>query len=425
VFRLKINRRRDFRAPTSSLAQRIRRLTPLERTEEARAFLAQFCRELGHDQAFLRRRWGTISAELKRHRYYEHTAEELTFGARVAWRNHSRCIGRLYWESLEVSDCRTLVEPDAIAHRAAQHLDEAFNDGKIRSLISVFSPIRGDQFPAYIESRQLTQYAGYSDHRTGRVIGDRQNVELTRIAQSLGHVPPDERSNFDILPIVMRDQQDRRLIRMLPATAHREVSIRHPESDGFNRLGLRWYAVPCISGMILTIGGMDYPCAPFNGFYMVTEIGSRDLADTMRYDLLPQVSRALGDVPDSHGTLLWQDRALTELNRAVLHSYRQAGVMLLDHHSASEHFRRFCQREHGAGRHVSADWSWIVPPHASSSCEVFHMPMQELSAVPNYYWNHASDGLPLMPYYGDLERGRWTRRLDHWKRRWKLWSRKP
>src|SRR5688572_25655124 len=31
---------------------------------------------------------------------YWHTPDELVFGARAAWRNNARCIGRLYWRSL-------------------------------------------------------------------------------------------------------------------------------------------------------------------------------------------------------------------------------------------------------------------------------------------------------------------------------------
>ncbi|MEZ4951785.1 MAG: nitric oxide synthase oxygenase [Saprospiraceae bacterium] len=33
---------------------------------------------------------------------YRHTLEELTFGTRVAWRNNNECIGRLFWNTLEV-----------------------------------------------------------------------------------------------------------------------------------------------------------------------------------------------------------------------------------------------------------------------------------------------------------------------------------
>ena len=37
---------------------------------------------------------------------YRHTAIELEHGARMAWRNSGRCIGRLYWRSLVVRDAR-------------------------------------------------------------------------------------------------------------------------------------------------------------------------------------------------------------------------------------------------------------------------------------------------------------------------------
>jgi nitric oxide synthase oxygenase domain/subunit len=46
--------------------------------------------------------------------------------------------------------------------------------------------------------------------------------------------------------------------------------------------------------MRLTIGGVQYPLAPFNGWYMGTEIGARNLADADRYDMLPTVAARLG-----------------------------------------------------------------------------------------------------------------------------------
>lgn len=425
MFSFKIYKQRNFTAPVTSLAQRFRRLGKLERQEEAKAFLVQFCRETEQDCTYQKRRWGEVARDLKRHGYYEHTPEELTFGARVAWRNHARCIGRLFWEGLEVRDCRAHNEPDAIVERVASHMVDAISCGGIRSMISVFSPIQNGRQAAYIESRQITQYAGYFDAKSGRVLGDRQNVEVTRIATALGFKPKSGPSGFDVLPLILRDSQDRRLIAMLPEKCYQQVDISHPEIDALAELKLRWYAVPCISGMIMTIGGIDYPCAPFNGFYMATEIASRDLADPMRYDILPQVSRAIGDSPQKDGTVLWQDRALTELNRAVLHSYRERGITITDHHSASDNFRRFCQREHASGRQVSADWAWIVPPQASSYCEAFHMPMKDLHSVPNFYWNRSEDGLRLMPFYGDQEQSKVSRRMEEWRRSWKTWSRRP
>ena len=73
-----------------------------------------------------------------------------------------------------------------------------------------------------------------------------------------------------------------------------EVPLTHPDLDWFAELGLRWHAVPAISNMRLEIGGVRYPAAPFNGWYMGTEIGARNLADADRYDLLPVVAARMG-----------------------------------------------------------------------------------------------------------------------------------
>ena len=63
-------------------------------------------------------------------------------------------------------------------------------------------------------------------------------------------------------------------------------------------------AVPLVSGMILTIGEVDYPCAPFNGFYFGTEIAS----------------------------------------------FKAAGVKMVDHHTTSDQFMTFHAREQAQGR---------------------------------------------------------------------------
>ncbi|MGH3369783.1 MAG: nitric oxide synthase oxygenase, partial [Nocardioidaceae bacterium] len=63
---------------------------------------------------------------------YWHTAEELAFGARAAWRNNARCIGRLYWRSLQVRDLRTVSDAGGVAGHCFEHLRAANNGGKIR-----------------------------------------------------------------------------------------------------------------------------------------------------------------------------------------------------------------------------------------------------------------------------------------------------
>lgn len=407
---------------SNPLERRRRHLSSLEIREEARAFLQLHGEATGGTRSAFARRWADVRRSLSRSGHYEHTPDELAFGARLAWRNHARCIGRLFWESLEVADCRHVTEPEAMAARIADHMTEALGDGRVRSIISVFAPIERQRFPAYVESQQITQYAGHA-MADGSVLGDRQNVEATRIARSLGWRPPGDPTRFDLLPFLIRDAADRRALFSLPTGSVREIPILHPAHAALAEMALRWYAVPCVSGMILTIGGIDYPCAPFNGFYMCTEIASRNLVDVKRYNLIPDIARAFGLDPAPSGARLWRDTALTELNRAVLHSFRQAGVTMVDHHAASDQYMEFHRREQAQGRRVAADWRWIVPPQASSQCEVFHLRMRNFHPVPNYYYHRGDDGLQLMPWYGDRHRTRPERIVDRLTRRWKIWKR--
>lgn len=398
------------------LRRRLRRLGRWERCEEATAFVDLYHTENQQPDCVRRSRKRAVARDMMRHGYYEHTPEELAYGARVAWRNHARCIGRLFWNSLEVVDCRAIQCPDLIAGRAIEHLRDAGGSGKIRSIISIFAPVRGSRLreplPPYIESQQLVRYAGYSIPGKG-YLGDQANLEPTRIARAMGWKPPPSPGAFDILPIMIRDAQGRRLLYTLPSGTVREVDIEHPVHTEIAGLSLKWYTVPCISSMILTIGGIDYPCAPFNGYYMVTEIASRNLGDSLRYNMLPRVAQCLGLNPGGSTDPMWRDRALTELNTAVLYSFKRDGVTMVDHHLASEQYMMFVQREQSSGRTPSGDWSWIVPPEAAASTEVFHLSMKDRALVPNYYKSRASDGANLALNYDDEYRPRLRR---HWDR---------
>lgn len=395
------------------LARRLRHLSSLERRAEARAFVKLFFTEHPSSKQHRSRRLAEVDRALKVHGSYVHTSEELAFGARVAWRNHARCIGRLYWRALEIRDRRDVTDPDAIAQDVAEHMRRALNGGKVRSVITVYPPAVPGALPAHIDAGQITRYAGHLQ-RKGEVIGDRANVEATRQAKAAGW--QGTQSAFDVLPVPIVTANGHRLHRTLPPDVTRHIPLTHPTYKAFGALGLQWYAVPCISGMIMSIGGIDYPCAPFNGFYMGTEIASRNLADPWRYDALSTAARAFDLDPDGADTL-WRDRTLTELNSAILHSYQQAGVTLIDHHTAARDFMRFRDNEAAHGRKMHADWAWIVPPQASAISPPFHIGMQDAQAVPNYYHSWMSDGWPLMPFEGDRARSRYGAHL-HAARRW-------
>lgn len=330
-----------------------------------------------------------VRREIESQGTYEHTAAELAFAARVAWRNSSRCIGRLYWRSLRVRDRRHVTAADDIAAEAIAHLREATNGGRIRPLITIFAPeAAGCPGPRILNS-QLIRYAGH-EMAGGTVTGDPASTGITRLARSLGWPGFDPPGRFDILPLVVQEAGRAPAWYELPAGALLEVPLSHPDFGWFADLGLRWYAVPVISDMYLEAGGIRYPAAPFNGWYMGTEIGSRDLSDAGRYEQLPVIARGMG-LDTASDRNLWKDKALTELNLAVLYSFRVAGVTITDHHTEAARFLKHLDLEERQGRACPADWTWIVPPAASSTTPVFHRYYQDFDQTPNFY-RHPAPG---------------------------------
>ncbi|WP_437679288.1 nitric oxide synthase oxygenase [Sorangium sp. So ce131] len=346
---------------------------------EAEVFLRQCYAELGVPSAF-EERWQDVRASLEQHGTYTHLADELTYGARLAWRNSSRCIGRFFWSTLHVRDMRHLKTEEEVFQAILEHLDLATNGGDIRATLTAFRPwaprIR-------IWNGQIVRYAGYR-LPDGSILGDPANVELTEQALSLGW-PGGARTRFDLLPIIVQIGDSRPRWFELPPERVLEVPIEHPRHAWFAELGLKWHALPAVCNMALDLGGVHYTAVPFNGFYMGTEIGARNLSDVTRYNQLPVIAERLG-LDRSRSDTLWQDAALVELNVAVLHSFRQAKVRMLDHHTLADYFKKFEQQERQCKRPVYADWSWIVPPMSGSLTPVFHTDMENRILKPNYLY---------------------------------------
>jgi nitric-oxide synthase len=326
---------------------------------------------------------------------YRHTAAELTFAAQVAWRNSSRCIGRLYWRSLRVRDRRHIAAAADIAAECVAHLRAATNGGRVRPLITVFAPDAPARPGPRILSSQLVRYAGHQDI-SGTITGDPANVGQTRLARQLGWPGPDRPGRFDVLPLLIQAAAKPPTWHELPSDAVLEVPLHHPDFNWFADLGLRWYAVPVISDMHLVAGGICYPAAPFNGWYMCTEVGSRDLGDVGRYNELPRIAGRMG-LRTGDDRNLWKDRALTELNLAVIHSFGSAGVTITDHHTESVRFLKHLELEERQGRACPADWTWIVPPAASSATAVFHRYYEDFDQSPNFYRRGDAASCPADP----------------------------
>jgi nitric-oxide synthase, bacterial len=350
---------------------------------KATKFLTEFHQETGMDG--LSERITAVDQEIRETGTYQHTEAELLHGVRMAWRNSNRCIGRLYWKSLTVRDKRNVTHPAEVGLALEEHLAWATNGGRIRPCITVFHPQRPDgSVPVRIWNKQLIRYAGYSKEE-GSFIGDPAQLPFTR--QCIERGWEGSGGAFDVLPWLIAGEDGVPVIHEFPRSLVLEVELSHPEYPWFEELGLRWHAVPFISDMVLEIGGILYPAAPFNGWYMSTEIGARNLGDANRYNLLPVIAARMGmDVKDRK--VLWRDRALVVLTEAVLYSFDRDGVILTDHHAASEQFLKFIRNEEMEGREVKADWAWIIPPMSGSATGVFHREYDNAVVTPNFFYNH-------------------------------------
>lgn len=348
---------------------------------EAAVFLKQLHQEL--ELPGLPERLASVEQEINETQTYWHLPHELEYGARLAWRNSNRCIGRLFWKSLVVHDLRQIRTPESVMDGLSDHLKKATNKGKIIPMISVFAPKDASgNIPVRIWNKHLIRYACFNKP-DGSTIGDPEQKEFTQVCEKMGW--QGSQQEFDILPVIIQCQGMDTKWFNIPKELILEVSLEHPSYDWFSELALKWPALPMLSDMTLEIGGIQYPAAPFNGWYMVTEIGSRNLGDVNRYNLLPVIADKMG-IRSSNKDPFWKDKALVLLNEAVYYSFKKKGATLTDHHSASEQFMKFMQNEMANGRNVTADWSWIVPPMSGSAMEVFHTNFDNKHYNPNFYY---------------------------------------
>ncbi|MCH8557406.1 MAG: nitric oxide synthase oxygenase [Balneolia bacterium] len=354
--------------------------------EELQTEIIQFLHQLCEEPAALytpkeaRARYEEILKELtasgEKAGAWTPTKAELSEAGRLAWRNSNRCIGRLHWRSLHTFDRRRIETTDDAYEALLEHLSFATNRGRIRSVMSVFSNrIR-------IHNPQLIRYAGFRNP-DGSVTGDAMLADFTQYALELGWRPKTT-GRFVVLPLVLQLDDDTPVVYELPEDPAYvlQVDIRHPEID-MEPFGLKWHALPVISNMDLVFGGIRYHTAPFNGYYMGTEVGARNLADTFRYNQLKPMAEIMKLDTSKHFSL-WKDRALVELNAAVLHSFKEKGVKMVDHHTASEQYMTFAELEKKADREVTGEWSWLVPPVSGSTCPVFHEEQDNTMKLPNF-----------------------------------------
>ncbi|XP_073985034.1 nitric oxide synthase isoform X2 [Rhodnius prolixus] len=327
-------------------------------------------------------RWAQVEKEVAATGTYELTETELVYGAKLAWRNAPRCIGRIQWAKLQVFDCRQVTTTSGMFEALCNHIKYSTNKGNIRSAITIFPHRTDGKHDFRIWNKQLISYAGYKS-KDGTVIGDPACVEFTEICIKLGW--KGKGTMFDVLPLVLSANGEDPDYFDLPPELVFEVPLSHPKYKWFSELGLKWFALPAVSGMMFDCGGLQFTAAPFNGWYMSSEIGSRNLGDTNRYNMLEKIAQKM-ELDTRTPVTLWKDLAMVEANVAVLHSFQLHNVTIVDHHSAAESFMKHLENEQRLRGGCPADWVWIVPPISGSATPVFFQEMANYFLYPGYIY---------------------------------------
>ena len=172
-----------------------------------------------------------------------------------------------------------------------------------------------------------------------------------------------------------------------------QVDLEHPKNAEFAELGLKWTTVPVISNFRMNLGGVVYQNAPFNGWFMSTEI-TRNIME--RYDAGPEVAEIF-DI-DIEQDPFWRQAASLEVDRAVIHSFQKNGFTIVDPHSVGESFCVHVRREREQhGLECPSQWSWIGGLVGPTN-DTWHLEMRDFKTKPQY--DYSVDGCAL---YNSLE----------------------
>uniref|UniRef100_A0A9J7WXP6 Nitric oxide synthase n=1 Tax=Cyprinus carpio carpio TaxID=630221 RepID=A0A9J7WXP6_CYPCA len=314
-----------------------------------------------------------VKKEIETSGTYQLKDTELIYGAKHAWRNAARCVGRIQWSKLQVFDARDCTTAHGMFNYICNHIKYATNKGNLRSAITIFPQRTDGKHDFRVWNSQLIRYAGYKQP-DGSILGDPASVELTEICIQQGWKAP--KSRFDVLPLLLQANGNDPELFEIPE----EPNILF---EWFKELNLKWYGLPAVSNMLLEIGGLEFTACPFSGWYMGTEIGVRDFCDSSRYNILEEVATMMG-LDTRKTSSLWKDQALVEINIAVLYSFQMSKVTIVDHHSATESFMKHMENEYRVRGGCPGDWVWIVPPMSGSITPVFHQEMLNYRLTPSF-----------------------------------------
>lgn len=247
--------------------------------------------------------------------------------------------------------------------------------------MSVFRPKKPNE-PWGIKfwSDQLVRYACYT-LEDGTTMGDIANKTLTKyLIEKKLWVPPEPRTQHDVLPVVFKiPGRDEPIVHQFDDKYVDEAEIVHPDYPEIAQLGHKWAAVPAINVFNMNLGGVEYGCMPFNGWFCSIEI-VRNIME--RYEGANEKwAAALGIDTKNHR--MWKARVAHEIDVAVLHSFDKAGYTIVDPETVGEQFMAHCKRERESGRECPAQWSWIGGLTGPTN-KTWHKEMRDFRKDPQY-----------------------------------------
>lgn len=347
---------------------------------QAGQFLDEYYTSLGKANSVeYQQRLNNVIESVKKTGTYDLTLAEIEFGAKTSWRNTPRCLGRIHWQTLKIFDARHVKTSKEMFEHICEMMRYTNNNGNIRAAITIF-PHRTDGLHDFrVWNAQIIRYAGYTQP-DGSVIGDPFSVEFTEFCEKLGW--KGKGGPFDVLPMVLSANGEDPELFDVPEELILEVNLEHPQYPWFAEMKLKWYVVAAISNMLFDCGGLEFTAAPFTGWLMDTEIGTRNLCDPNRYNILPLIAEKMG-LDTRKVSTQWKDKAATEANLAVIHSYHKAKMTMTDHHTATEAFQQHWETEYRVRGGCPADWVWMIPPTGGSLTTVFHQEMLNYHLKPS------------------------------------------
>lgn len=239
-------------------------------------------------------RWAEIEKDILGTGNYELTFDELEYGAKISWRNAPKCANRSKWLELAVMDCRTVESNEEAFRCLLKLMEDSITSGATITRMAVFPSKKPKQMQGpRIWNSMLLRFAGYKITSTTDakniidadsaqdskdccerkgILGDPADAEFTEtLINRFGWTPPFPKSQFDVLPLLIQiDEKAPPQCFKIPSRYIPTVPLTHPYKPKFNSMELRWFGIPLVSGLEMTIGGLCFPMCPFVGWFMVS-----------------------------------------------------------------------------------------------------------------------------------------------------------